>query len=108
MASYLITLFLGKPLRGSLSVLSVHSFVNLLFFNQRETEIFFHKRMCRTQESISGLLLTKQICYRSSYRARSRTNIPTLVKVIMLSFPLSGPLCNQPALVMVCGKVAEE
>ena len=53
MVSYLTTLFLGKPLRGTLPLSSAHFMPvtdNLLFLNQREKEIFF----LRKNVSISG------------------------------------------------------
>ena len=53
MVSYLTTLFLGKPLRDNLPVLSAHLLLvtdNLLFLNERKREMFFSSKKGRPQD----------------------------------------------------------
>ena len=84
--SYFTTLFLGKPLGGSLPVLSACSFAsNLLFLNQRKREMFFHKGMCRMRGSMGSGHASDQATVPGQKNCGEFVNCYMLYKVFMFN-----------------------
>ena len=96
MVSYLTTLILGKPPRGSLPVFNAHYLPvtdNLLFLNQRKREIFSTKEYARVD------LRTPRL---QSGNATNRATMPG--RVLCDQGPHCMHFCLHPFVVLFCGK----